>query len=192
MEPIASQIASQMTSRTPRTLDGNYSGRAAVLMPIWKRQETLSFLLTRRTEQVETHKGQISFPGGMRDSEEEPLVRTALRETREEIGLPDSQIRVLGQFDEYLSATDLIVTPFVGWVFPPLELNPSPEEVEEILEVPWSLFRDPRVVRTETLRRLDRDIRVYHYDFRGRDVWGLTARIIRDFLQLIDSAESGS
>ncbi len=191
MEPLASQIASQMASRRPHTLDGNHSGRAAVLMPIWKHQETLFFLLTRRTERVETHKGQISFPGGMRDSEEEPLIQTALRETEEEIGLPESQIRVLGQFDEYLSATDLIVTPFVGWVTPPLELNPNPEEVGEILEVPWSLFRDPRVLRTETLRRLGRDIQVYHYDFRGHDVWGLTARIIRDFLQLIDSAESG-
>lgn len=190
MEQIASQIASQMTSRTPRTLDSDHSGRAAVLMPIWKREDVLFFLLTQRTQQVETHKGQISFPGGMRDSEEEPLVRTALRETQEEIGLPESQIRVLGQFDEYLSSTNLIVTPFVGWVFPPLKLNPNPKEVEEILEVPWSLFRDPRMLRTETLRRLGRDVRIYHYDFQGRDVWGLTAWIIRDFLHVIDAAES--
>ena len=190
MAPTAVQIASQLASRVPHRLAGRHSGRAAVLMPIWERKQALYFLLTQRTETVETHKGQISFPGGMRDSEEEPLVQTALRETREEIGLPESQIRILGQFDDYLSSTDLIVTPFVGWVSPPLELSPSPEEVEEILEVPWSLFGDPALCRTETLRRLGQDILVYHYDFQGRDVWGLTARIIRDFLHLIDASPS--
>lgn len=190
MAQTAPQIASRLASRVPQRLAGRHSGRAAVLIPIWERKEVLHFLLTRRTETVETHKGQISFPGGMRDSEEEPLVRTALRETREEIGLPDSRIRILGQFDDYLSSTDLIVTPFVGWVSPPLALCPNPEEVEEILEVPWSLFRDPGSCRTETLRREGRDILVYHYDFRGRDVWGLTARIIRDFLHLIDGSPS--
>ena len=190
MAQTAVQIASQLTSRVPHKLAGRHSGRAAVLIPIWEQREALHFLLTLRTETVETHKGQISFPGGMRDSEEEPLVQTALRETREEIGLPESQIRVLGQFDDYLSSTDLIVTPFVGWVSPPLELSPNPEEVEEILEVPWSLFRDPGLCRTETLRRMGRDILVYHYDFQGLDVWGLTARIIRDFLHLIDESPS--
>jgi 8-oxo-dGTP pyrophosphatase MutT (NUDIX family) len=188
MAETAVQIASQLASRVPCELAGRHSGRAAVLMPIWQQEDALYFLLTQRTETVETHKGQISFPGGMRDSEEEPLVQTALRETREEIGLPESQIRILGQFDDYLSSTDLIVTPFAGWVSPPLELSPNPEEVEEILEVPWSLFRDPGSCRTETLWRLDRDILVYHYDFHGRDVWGLTARIIRDFLHLIDQS----
>lgn len=188
MVRTAIQIASQLAARAPHKLSGRHSGRAAVLMPILKQEDTLHFLLTQRTETVETHKGQISFPGGMRDSEEEPLVQTALRETREEIGLPESQIRILGQFDDYLSSTDLIVTPFVGWISPPLELSPNPEEVEEILEVPWSLFRDPGLCRTETLRRLGRDILVYHYDFQGRDVWGLTARIIRDFLHLMDES----
>ena len=192
MGQSASQIASELASRAPHRLEGRHLGRAAVLMPIWERREALYFLLTRRTETVETHKGQISFPGGMRDSEQEPLVRTALRETQEEIGLPESQIRILGQFDDYLSSTDLIVTPFVGWVSPPLELSLNPEEVEEILEVPWSLFRDPGLCRTETLHRLGRDIPVYHYDFRGRDVWGLTARIIRDFLHLMDASPPGS
>ena len=192
MAQTALQIASQLTSRSPHRLAGGHSGRAAVLMPIWEQEDGLYFLLTQRTDTVETHKGQISFPGGMRDSEAEPLVQTALRETREEIGLPESRIRILGQFDDYLSSTDLIVTPFIGWVSPPLELSPNPGEVEEILEVPWSLFRDPRLVRTETLHRLGRDILVYHYDFRGRDVWGLTARIIRDFLHLIDAPPSRS
>ena len=190
MAQTAAHIASRLASRVPHRLAGRHSGRAAVLMPIWEQGDALHFLLTQRTETVETHKGQISFPGGMRDSEEEPLVQTALRETREEIGLPDSQIRILGQFDETLSSTDLIVTPFVGWVSPPLELSPNPEEVEEILEVPWSLFRDPGSCRTETLRRAGQDILVYHYDFQGRDVWGLTARIIRDFLHLFDESPS--
>ncbi len=100
---------------------------------MFQKQKERFFLLTRRTQKVETHKGEISFPGGMTDTENEPLSQTALRETWEEIGLAPSQVRVLGQFDEYLSINGLIVTPFVGWIEPPVGLNPSPDEVEEVL-----------------------------------------------------------
>ena len=188
MEQTPLQIASQLDSRAPQTLAGRHSGRAAVLMPIWKQKKDLYFILTQRTETVETHKGQISFPGGMQKSEEEPLVQTALRETQEEIGLSESRIQILGQFDDYLSSTDLIVTPFIGWISAPLELSPNPEEAQNILEVPLSLFCNPHLSWTETQTRMRRDVVIYHYDFQGRDIWGLTARIIRDFLHIINAS----
>ncbi len=179
------EISSKLSARKLRKINIDNVGRAAVLIPIWKEDESLSFLLTLRTKKVQTHKGQISFPGGMRNSTEEPLVQTALRETQEEIGIFDNQIRILGQFDEYLSTTKLIVTPFVGRIEPPLVIQKNPEEVEEVIKVPFSLFQKPELLRTEIRQRLNERVKVYHYDFKGLDVWGLTAQIIRDFLKVI-------
>ena len=183
------EISSLLASRTPRKLVLEHHGRAAVLIPIFQRNKERFFLLTRRTQKVETHKGEISFPGGMTETESEPLSQTALRETWEEIGLAPSQVRVLGQFDEYPSINGLIVTPFVGWIEPPVGLSPSPDEVEEVLEVPFSLFQDKTNRRVEIRKRLGQDSPVYFYRYQGREIWGLTARIIRDFLILIGTIE---
>ncbi|MCI0421316.1 MAG: CoA pyrophosphatase [Acidobacteria bacterium] len=179
-------IASQLRSRTPRRLDVDHAGRAAVLMPILPEGTEFSFLLTQRTHKVETHKGQISFPGGVQDDSDQNLLQTALRETWEEIGLTPEAIHILGEFDEYLSITGLIVTPFAAWVGGPLNLAPNADEVDEILRVPFSVFQDSRQLRVETRVRRGAERKVYFYDFQGKEVWGLTAQIIRDFLKLLD------
>jgi 8-oxo-dGTP pyrophosphatase MutT (NUDIX family) len=178
------KISRLLNSRQPRKLERHQEGRAAVLMPIFQKENDYFFLLTQRTHMVETHKGQISFPGGIAESDE-TLIRTALRETWEEIGLASERIELLGEFDEYLSVAGLIVTPFVAAIDYPFDLNPNLSEVEEILQVPLSLFEDASRLRIETRRRFDRDQPVYFYNFQGRDVWGLTAHIIRDFILLL-------
>ena len=119
------------------------------------------------------------------------MVETALRETWEEIGLPRSKIQVLGEFDEYRSVTNLIVTPYAGWVVPPLNLVPNRNEVEEVLEVPLSLFRDKTKLRVESRKRGGQEVPVYFYNFDGKEIWGLTAQIIKDFLELIDRWNDG-
>jgi 8-oxo-dGTP pyrophosphatase MutT (NUDIX family) len=179
------KISQLLNSRTPRKLEQHQEGRAAVLVPIFHKEDDYFFLLTQRTHTVETHKGQISFPGGVAESNE-TLSRTALRETWEEIGLTSDRIEVLGEFDEYLSVTGLIVTPFLARIDSPFALKPNPNEVEQILQVPLSLFRNESCLRVEIRRRFDRDLPVYFYNFQGRDVWGLTAQIIRDFILLLD------
>jgi 8-oxo-dGTP pyrophosphatase MutT (NUDIX family) len=178
------KISRLLNSRQPRKLERHQEGRAAVLMPIFQKENDYFFLLTQRTHMVETHKGQISFPGGIAEGDE-TLIRTALRETWEEIGLASERIELLGEFDEYLSVTGLIVTPFVAAIDYPFDLNPNLSEVEEILQVPLILFEDGSRLRVETRRRFDRDQPVYFYNFQGRDVWGLTAQIIRDFILLL-------
>jgi 8-oxo-dGTP pyrophosphatase MutT (NUDIX family) len=160
-----------------------------VLVPILQHTQGLAFLLTQRTLKVQTHKGQISFPGGVQNTADEDLLQTALRETREEIGLQSDRVFVLGEFDEYLSITGLVVTPFLGWISEPLELRLNPDEVDEILKVPFSVFRDHRLLRVERQVRAGLEQEIYFYNYEGREVWGLTARIIRDFLQMI--AEAG-
>jgi len=185
------KISFLLNSRVPQRLEPPHAGRAAILMPIFDRGGDHFFLLTQRTHTVETHKGQISFPGGVVEAHDDTLSQTALRETWEEIGLSPEKIKILGEFDEYLSVTDLIVTPFAARVHHLFELNPNPKEVEAVLEVPLSLFRGDSNLRIEVQRRLGREWPVYFYNFQGRDIWGLTARVIRDFLRLIDSRTPG-
>ena len=192
MEPLpalAQQISSLLDSRVPRKLNQEHKGRAAVLMPIFQDDSSYFFLLTLRTDKVETHKNQISFPGGVQASDDRDLVHTALRETWEEIGLVPGNVSILGEFDEYYSVTGLIVTPFVGWIALPQELKPNPDEVEEILRVPWSIFRDDRLLRVEMKKRFEQEKKIYFYQFEKKEVWGLTAQIIRDFLKLVEPLE---
>lgn len=183
---LIERLSRRLQAHRPRRLDVEHSGRAAVLMPVLPEGEEFCFLLTQRTHKVETHKGQISFPGGIQEESDPNLLQTALRETWEEIGLAHQAIHVLGEFDEYLSITGLIVTPFAAYVGGPLKLTPNPDEVDEILKVPFSIFQDSRTLRVETRVRLGVERKLYFYDFQGKEVWGLTAQIIRDFLGLLE------
>ena len=183
---LPEQISTLLNARTPRKLDLKHSGRAAILMPIFKQDQEYFFLLTKRTQRVETHKGQISFPGGVKDVSDRDLLQTALRESWEEIGLAPERVQILGEFDEYFSVTDLLVTPYAGWLDSQYDLRLNPDEVEEVFHVPFSVFRDSRLCRVETRRRLEVERKIYFYNYEGKEVWGLTAQIIRDFLKLID------
>jgi len=165
-----------------RELTAGYLREAAVLMPIFEREGEPCFLLTRRTEEVETHKGQISFPGGMRH-DGESLRQTALRETFEEIGITEDRIQILGQFHDYLSSTDYRVSPFAGYIDKPFQTRAQPQEVAEILEVPFKTFFNPRQLRIEKMPGRGKLINVYFFSYGNHEIWGLTARIIKDFLE---------
>src|SRR5512137_1207762 len=129
------RIRERLAALTPRKLTNGFTREAAVLMPVFEWEHEYHFLLTRRTEEVETHKGQISFPGGMRH-DGESLEGTALRETFEEVGIEEGRIEILGRFNEYLSSTNSRVAPFVGFLGAPFVPRPQESEVAEILYVP--------------------------------------------------------
>ncbi len=153
-----------------------------MLVPIFEEAGEPHFLLTLRTDAVATHKGQISFPGGMRDGDES-LEETALRETREEIGIAGDRVELLGRFHDYLSITHWRVAPFAGYLEQPLHAAPQTGEVAEILKVPFAVFRDPARLRIRQMDRLGSLVDVYFYDYGNRQIWGLTAHIIKDFLE---------
>ncbi|MBI4482530.1 MAG: CoA pyrophosphatase [Acidobacteria bacterium] len=159
---------------------------AAVLMPFYEESGRDYLLLTERTYLVETHKGQISFPGGMRDPGDRDLVATALREAQEEIGLDPRRVEVLGRFDEYCSITDLIVRPFAAYMESPFSLTVNPHEVRELIRVPVDFFREAATLRWEDRVHRGKELRVYFYRYGDKEIWGLTARIIKDFLDLIE------
>ena len=182
---IKEHIRNSLAALKPRRLTNGFTREAAVLMPVIKWENDHHFLLTRRTEEVQTHKGQISFPGGMRENEE-PLVETALRETFEEVGIPEDRIEILGRFDDYISITNYRVTPFAGFISQPYTLNPQASEVAEVLRVPFRIFQDPSRLRIERRTFMDGEEDVYYYSHGNQEVWGLTARIIRDFLDVLN------
>jgi 8-oxo-dGTP pyrophosphatase MutT (NUDIX family) len=156
--------------------------KAAVLMLFYPKGDALYVLLTKRTEDVEHHKGQISFPGGSRDEDDDHFVATALRESEEEIGLPSESVEVLGLLNDYETPSGFAITPVVAYAacLPPL--RPNAMEVAEILEVPVSLFLDKEKVRVEKFTRLGKVIDVYFYRFGEYEIWGATAAILRGFL----------
>jgi 8-oxo-dGTP pyrophosphatase MutT (NUDIX family) len=116
---------------------------------------------------------------------DESLEATALRETWEEIGVEAESIEILGRFHDYVSITEYRVVPYVGYVRTPFQVVPQPAEVAEVLMVPFRVFRDPGRVRTEKMMRRGELIDVYFYSYNSYQIWGLTARIIKDFLSAI-------
>ena len=169
-----------------RVLAEDYQGEAAVVMPIFERGGKAYFLLTLRTQEVSTHKGQISFPGGLRDSTDINLRETALREMEEEVGIGKSHVEVVGPFHQYLSKTHFVVTPFVTFINQGFSVSPNSREVERILEVPLDFF-----CCTEPRREVHKRV-LYFYDYQGDIIWGLTAAMIKDFIDLLNGSYSRS
>jgi len=182
---IQDRVRTTLASLERREVTMPFTREAAVLMPIFERRGVPHFLLTKRTDEVETHKGQISFPGGMREAGEN-LEQTALRETFEEVGIGRDKISILGRFHDYLSITDYRVSPYAAYLSTPFVTKPQTTEVAEILEVPFSVFADPSRMRVEQGRRRGKTVAVYFYSFGPHEIWGLTALIIKDFIEVLN------
>jgi 8-oxo-dGTP pyrophosphatase MutT (NUDIX family) len=155
---------------------------AAVLIPLYVREKALWTLFTKRTNLVEHHKGQISFPGGGAHASDANLWETAVRETEEEIGVPRAGVKILGALPKLVTVTDFEISPFVGAIPYPVEMTPHVGEVEEIIEVPLSYLLDPMVVEQRPVKWKGRDVLTLVYHYKGHAIWGATARILADFL----------
>lgn len=155
---------------------------AAVLAPLfWRGGEPWAWL-TRRPLTLRKHPGQISFPGGGREPADLTPLHTALRETREELGIPPEEVEVLGLLGAMPTVTSYWVTPFVGVVRDDVPLAPHPGEIDEVLEAPlWRLRRERRV-----LFQADRD--VFVWDDAKHVVWGATWRMLAQLLDHVDVA----
>ncbi|MBI2166098.1 MAG: CoA pyrophosphatase [Chloroflexi bacterium] len=164
---------------------------AGVFLLLYSKGQEQYVLLNRRTNLVEHHKGEISFPGGAKDPEDESLLATAFRETREEMGIAPEAISVLGQLDPVSTRSSFLITPFVGLLSHPYRFQPNPIEVAEVLEVPLTSFLDPFSVREEVRIAEGKLVRSRSFIYQGNVVWGATAKILTSFLDLIGGKEPG-
>ncbi len=159
--------------------------RAGVLIPLVMRGNGIEMLLTRRTDTVLTHKGQISFPGGQREDSDVETVETALRESYEEIGLEPSRVTVLGELDDVFTAvSSFVITPVVGLVEGGIDdLRLAPDEVKSLLMVPVDRLLDSDVHTTETRSLGEQQYRIHYYTVGDDVIWGATGRIVYQFLK---------
>lgn len=166
--------------------------QAAVLIPIIARETGPTVLLTRRADTLNSHTGQVAFPGGRLDPGE-TVVEAALREADEEVGLDPGRVHVLGLSDCYETGSRFCVTPVVGVVRPPLDLTLSPDEVAEAFETPWDFLMNTANYRQDSMvwNGAERWFWAMPWDDAGteRYIWGATAGMIRSLQQKLAAAE---
>lgn len=170
--------------KLPDPEKANYAG---VLLMLYPHQGTVYTSLMQRNTDGHAHSGQISLPGGKQEPDDNHLIATALRETREEFGINDSEIQILGSLSRlYIPASNFWVLPSVGYLNSRPQFNPDRREVAAVIEVPLQLLQDERIIKTTTIKN-SRGVVIEapYYDIEGHIVWGATAMIISEFLYLL-------
>ena len=159
---------------------------AAVLVLLYEKDGDYCVLLNKRLEEVEYHRGEISFPGGARDPEDGDSLDTALRETEEEMGILRGDVTVLGEMDEVATRSRFRVRVFAGTIEHPYDFDPNADEIAEVVEFPITALKDPNSQRVETHWLQGGPVNTYSYAYGEHLVFGATARILQQFLGLLD------
>ncbi|HSR57582.1 MAG TPA: CoA pyrophosphatase [Candidatus Binataceae bacterium] len=174
-----------------RPISGAATREAAVLVPIIERADDLSIVYIRRSDLVESHRGQVAFPGGRVDPADATLLDTALREAQEEVGIEPDAVDVLGGFPTMSTVSSgMLVAPFVGVLTRPVDFRVDPVEVAEVFEVPLRVLADARYRGMYEWRR-DQGRPSSHYPaifYSGQTIWGLTLRITEALLEIMGIA----
>ena len=183
------KLRQALALRQKLRLSGKGLTEAAVLIPIFCKDGEYHILFTQRSDQVPHHKGQISFPGGARSEVDADLSDTALRESREEIGLGAKDVEILGELDDTPTTTSSFnISPFIACIPYPYQFTLNPYEINEIFSVPISALLH-KANRTKERHTFGNQVFVgYSYEYEGRVIWGATAQIVQQFLQVWQSA----
>ena len=179
-----------LAHRTKKTVGDPSLTPASVVLLLYPKDGEYCILLNKRSEHVEHHKSEISLPGGARDPEDRDSLETALRETEEEMGIQRGDVTVLGQLDEVATRRRFLVQVFAGTIEYPYKYKPSAVEIAEVLEVPISALRDPANVRVETHLENGTSVTSYAYAYNQHLIYGATARILQQFLELLEEGQA--
>lgn len=182
-------LQGRLTNRSPKERVEWTARPAAVLVPLHLRDNEWSLLFTQRTDSLDEHKGQVSFPGGKIDPDDLSPAHAALREAEEEIGLKRSDVTLIGQLDHLITVTQWHITPVVGVFSYPYEFLINEAECSAVFSVTLKWLADPANLETRYRQPPvgGPPIPVYYYnEYEGHIIWGATARMVRMFLDTLD------
>ncbi len=162
---------------------------AGVVIPIFEKDGTVYIVLTRRSDMVRVHKGEISFPGGMCEDDDGSTMNTALRECCEEIGVPAKDIEVIGKLDDMVTLTGFVITPYVGIIPYPYDFKTSPGEVAYLVYLPFDFLKEAVPVMETAEYKGTRMEEVPSIYYQGERIWGATCRILLKFKRIIENEE---
>jgi 8-oxo-dGTP pyrophosphatase MutT (NUDIX family) len=158
--------------------------RACVLIPLIRHDGHWSILLTRRAENLAAHSGQIAFPGGSVEGDES-LEQAAMREAEEEVGIPPHRVELIGRLDDVVTHSGFLVAPFVGLIHERIDYVMQESEVVEVFEVPVEALLDLRNPEVRYVPFRKRQFPAYFYHYGEYEIWGLTGRMLKAFLDLV-------
>jgi 8-oxo-dGTP pyrophosphatase MutT (NUDIX family) len=180
------EVSRLLTRRDVKSREDPTLRPSAVLLLCYKKDGTYCVLFNKRTEKVEFNKGDICFPGGSKDPGDADLITTALRETREEMGVEPTDVTILGELDSTTTNSGFSIKPYVGTIPSPYNFTPSKDEVAEVLEIPFSSLLSEAILRVDTRVLPDGQVdqgRAYVYG--PHYIYGATARILTQFLYTV-------
>lgn len=192
-EPLPGASAHSIT-KVQSKIEFNFSNstqnakKASVLILLFPECNNIHFFLTQRTDSVEHHKGQISLPGGTCE-ENEPIDKTALRETEEEIGVDQNEVKIIGGLTPFFTPTSgFIVHPFVGWCKRRPKTIKQADEVHDLFSASLSQLLNDQILESENWNLRGYQAKVPFYNFDGYKVWGVTAAILSEFKLVLKDA----
>jgi 8-oxo-dGTP pyrophosphatase MutT (NUDIX family) len=179
---VKQRIENILTHRKKKKITGENLRISAVLIPLFYNEGQYHVIFTKRSDEVDFHKGQVCFPGGRQEPSDSTLLKTALREAEEEISLESRDVEILGELDDTMTFTsNYVISPFVAFIPYPYPLKADGREIREIFSVPFSFLMDEDNFEQNSCT----------YEYGGHIIWGATARILRQFIDLLKS-ESGA
>jgi|YNPNPStandDraft_1061719.scaffolds.fasta_scaffold07073_2 8-oxo-dGTP pyrophosphatase MutT (NUDIX family) len=193
-QPLPGPKAQSRMATRPRALPEEFAHSqpprtGAVLILLYPHAGQLHLPLTRRTQRVANHKGQISLPGGGQEEGDASLWATALREAAEEIGIHPEEVRYLGALTPlYIPPSNFDIHPFVGYTPARPRFSLAQEEVAELIELPLEVLLDPQSKAEETWVWRDRPMQVPFYRYQGHVIWGATAMVLSELEALLQSS----
>jgi 8-oxo-dGTP pyrophosphatase MutT (NUDIX family) len=185
---VKREIEKVLQHHKKKKVTGENLKSSAVLVPLFHNEGQYHVLFAKRSEEVDFHKGQVCFPGGSPEPCDSSLLQTALREAEEEIGLKAKDVEILGELDDNPTLTSgYVISPFVAFIPYPYPFKLNHREVEEIFSVPLLALMDEANFTQDYYPTKDRIGPGYAYEYEGHIIWGATARILRQFIELLRS-----
>lgn len=183
---MISLVRERLKSFDARSVICDRTITAGVVMPLFEKDEECFFLLTKRSDEVRFHKGEVSFPGGMREDSDKNIMDTALRECCEEIGVKRNDVEIIGKLDDVYTLTGFVITPYVGIIPYPYEFRINPKEVAYLITFPYTSLKGAGVVM-EVAKYDGKSQQVQSIHYKGDRIWGATCRMLLQFQKIVEN-----